>query len=224
MVTIWEKMILLDTRTILVEYNSILSLYKVKKRMQNTIDDIVIDVAIMSQEHTKIEVISNSNHVVYLDEISITQNQFKQIFYPFGEIFGLDGKKRNSYENLSFVTFTSPYRTVDNSTFSLLEQIISNLEEDLNVSRNCFTTYSLMELTNEISNIKTLYDLPVTSLISSLTWSNILSLLDDYTLTKNLSNSLLQPLFVVNVVFKTPNSTVKPTMIKFNYRISSFTF
>lgn len=191
--------------------------------MSNTIDDIVIDVAIMSQEHTKVEVISNSNHVVYLDEISISQSQFKQIFYPFGEIFGIDSKKKNSSENLPFVTFTSPYRTVNNSTFSLLEQIISNLEEDLNVSRNCFTTYSLMELTNEISSVQTLYDVPVTSVISSLTWSNIVSLLNDYTITKNLSNTILQPLFVVNVVFKTPNSTVKPTMIKFNYRISSFT-
>ncbi len=191
--------------------------------MSNTIDDIVIDVAIMSQEHTKVEVISNSNHVVYLDEISISQSQFKQIFYPFGEIFGIDSKKKNSNENLPFVTFTSPYRTVNNSTFSLLEQIISNLEEDLNVSRNCFTTYSLMELTNEISSVQTLYDVPVTSVISSLTWSNIVSLLNDYTMTKNLSNTILQPLFVVNVVFKTPNSTVKPTMIKFNYRISSFT-
>jgi hypothetical protein len=80
-----------------------------------------------------------------------------------------------------------------------------------------------MELTNEISSIQSLYDVPVTSLLSSLTWSNIVSLLNDYTITKNLSNTVLQPLFVVNVVFKTPNSSVKPTMIKFNYRISSFT-
>ena len=191
--------------------------------MQNTIDDIVIDVALMSQEFSSsIEIISNANHIVYLDEIPITQSQFKQIFYPFGENFGLDTKKSGSKEISPFVTFLSPQRSVTGNSFSLLEQILSNLEDDLNVSRNCFTTYSLMELTNEISSIKTLYDVPITSVLSSLTWSNIVNVLKDFTLTKDLSNSTFKPLLVVNVVFKTPNTNTKPTMIKFNYRITSF--
>jgi uncharacterized membrane protein len=190
--------------------------------MPNTIDDIVIDVALMSQEHSSVEMISNANHIVHLDEIQITQTQFKQIFYPFGENFGLDTKKSSSKDIFPFVTFVSPYRSVSENAFSLLDQIISNLEDDLNVSRNCFTTYSLMELTNEITSIKTLYDVPVTSVLSSLSWSNILSVLNDFTVTKDMNDSILKPLFVVNVVFKTPNSNVKPTMIKFNYRITSF--
>lgn len=206
---------------ILGEYNSILSLLKIKS-MPNTIDDIVIDVALMSQEHSSVEMISNANHIVHLDEIQITQSQFKQIFYPFGENFGLDTKKSSSKDIFPFVTFVSPYRSVSENAFSLLDQIISNLEDDLNVSRNCFTTYSLMELTNEITSIKTLYDVPVTSVLSSLSWSNILSVLNDFTVTKDMNDSVLKPLFVVNVVFKTPNSNVKPTMIKFNYRITSF--
>lgn len=206
---------------ILGEYNSILSLHKLKS-MPNTIDDIVIDVALMSQQHSSVEMISNANHIVHLDEIQITQSQFKQIFYPFGENFGLDTKKSSSKDIFPFVTFVSPYRSVSENAFSLLDQIISNLEDDLNVSRNCFTTYSLMELTNEITSIKTLYDVPVTSVLSSLSWSNILSVLNDFTVTKDMNDSVLKPLFVVNVVFKTPNSNVKPTMIKFNYRITSF--
>ena len=206
---------------ILGEYNSILSLLKIKS-MPNTIDDIVIDVALMSQEHSSVEMISNANHIVHLDEIQITQSQFKQIFYPFGENFGLDTKKSSSKDIFPFVTFVSPYRSVGENAFSLLDQIVSNLEDDLNVSRNCFTTYSLMELTNEITSIKSLYDIPVTSVLSSLSWSNIISVLNDFTVTKDMNDSILKPLFVVNVVFKTPNSNVKPTMIKFNYRITSF--
>jgi hypothetical protein len=190
--------------------------------MSDIIDDIVVDVALMLQEHSNVEVITNGNHIIYLDEIQISQTQFKQIFYPFGENFGLDSKKSGSKDIFPFVSFLSPYRTMNENAFSLLDQIITNLEEDLNISRNCFTTYSLMELTNELTSIKTLYDIPVTSVLSSLTWSNIISVLNDFTMTKDMSYSTFKPLFVVNVVFKSPNTNVKPTMIKFNYRIDSF--
>ena len=119
-----------------------------------------------------------------------------------------------------YITFLAPYRKIDGKLFSLLEEIIKNIEDDLNVSRNCFTTCSLIELTNDLSNIKTLCDINCCSLLCCLTWSNVLSVLKDYNLANN-TNIIYKPLFVVNVVFKTPNPNVKPTIIKFNYRLSS---
>ena len=79
--------------------------------------------------------------------------------------------------------------------------------------------YSLIELSNDLSNIKTLCDINCCSLLCSLTWSNIISMLNDYNLADN-SVNFVSPLFVVNIIFKTPNPNVKPTTVKFNYRIS----
>ena len=182
--------------------------------------NIVLDVAVLTQEYSPVEVTCNNNHIVNLDEIEITEENFKNIFYPYGENFGLDCNRCNNMKDFFYITFLAPYRKIDGKLFSLLEEIIKNIEDDLNVSRNCFTTCSLIELTNDLSNIKTLCDINCCSLLCCLTWSNVLSVLKDYNLANN-TNIIYKPLFVVNVVFKTPNPNVKPTIIKFNYRLSS---
>jgi hypothetical protein len=119
-----------------------------------------------------------------------------------------------------YLTFLAPYRKVNGKPFSLLEGVIKNTEEDLNVSRNCFTTCSLIDLSNDLSKIKTLCDINCSSLVCSLTWSNIISMLRDYSLV-NKHPVNIKPLFVVNVIFKSPNPCIKPTVVKFNYRVHS---
>jgi len=181
--------------------------------------NIVMDVAVLCQEYSNIDVTCNNNHVINLDEIEISAEKFKHIFYPYGENFGIDCNKCNTVHDFFYITFLTPYRKINGEPFSLLEQIIKHIEEDLNVSRNCFTTCSLIELSNDLSRIKTLCDINCCSLLCSLTWSNIMSMLKDYHLADN-TVTYVRPLFVVNVVFKTPNPNVKPTTVKFNYRIS----
>jgi len=181
--------------------------------------EVLIDVAVLSQEYSPIEITCNNNHIVNLDEIEMNEESFRSIFYPYGDNFGLDCKKCTTKE-FFYITFLAPYRKVDGKSFYLLEEIIKNTEEDLNVSRNCFTTCSLIELTNDISKIKTLCDIDCCSLLCSLTWSNIMNLLKDYSLANNHPVNI-RPIFVVNVVFKSPNPNVKPTVVKFNYRITS---
>ena len=178
---------------------------------------LYLDVAILCKEYTPIELASSHNHIVELDEIIITEQMFRHIFYPHGESYGLN-------ENLSpkmfpFITFLFPYRTLNGGEpFSLLEKILSYIEEDLNISRNCILTSSLIELTNDLVNIKTLKDLNCCDVINSLSWSHIYSIIKNNYLISN--TTLTDALLVISVVFKSPNCQVHPTIIKFRYKIN----
>ena len=180
-----------------------------------------IDVAVLCQEYTTIEKMSN-DHIINLDEIEVTKELFQTIFYPYGENFGIN--KNNITSNkilMPYVSFLPEYRNMDGKKFYLLEKIISNLENDLNVSRNCFTIESLVELSNEITNLHSLCDLNYCSVLSSLTLPNILEIIKNYTMAdiNDPSNPLI-PICVISIIFKTPTVGVKNTIVRFNYRIT----
>ena len=143
---------------------------------------------------------------------------FKKLFYPFGENFGIN-KDFISKELQSYISFQSSYRSVDNNPFDLLEVIMSNIESDLNISRNAFTTASRLELINEFLNLKSLCDLNCCSVVGSLPWSSIEEILVNF--QNNNLDKIIQPIFIVSVQFKTPTQGVKPTTIKFVYKIIS---
>lgn len=189
-------------------------------------DTILIDIAVLCQETSPIEVDCSSN-ILELDDIRISKEDFKSIFYPHGENFGIQCELcRNNPSILPYITFLAPWRTIQSNPFSLLEQIIISLENDLNVTRNCFTKCSLVELTRELTNIKSLCDLNCCSLVTSLTWSNIESIIRDHYELYNCdcseppSPSTNQVILVISVIFKTPNLNVRPTIVKFKYRIN----
>ena len=124
----------------------------------------------------------------------------------------------------TYISFLPPYRTINSGEpFSLLEQMISNIEADLNVTRNCFLTSSLIELSKEISDIKSLGDIKPSDVVGSLTWSNLVSIIKSENATRQANNPLNQVLLVITVVFKTPNYNILPTIIKFKYRINDIT-
>jgi hypothetical protein len=199
---------------------------------------ITIDVAVLCQEYTTIEKMCN-DHIINLDEIEITKDLFQCIFYPYYENFGIN---KNTVCNNCFyqqyISFLPEYRSVNGKKFYLLEEIISNIESDLNISRNCFTVESLVELTNEIISINSFCDLNCCSILSSLTWCNILEIIKNYsiindncgcgpdsnTISSSSSSSTKQqpviPICVISVVFKTPTPGVKNTIVRFNYRIT----
>jgi hypothetical protein len=185
----------------------------------NLSNAINIDVAYICQEYTPIELVCNKDHIIELDEISITEENFKTIFYPYGENFGLDKKAGCNPEIFPYVTFLPKWRTVDTKPFVLLDYIIMNIEADLNVDRNCFTTSSLIELSKELSSIKSLYDINCCSVVASLTWSNILNIIrNNYECNKTL-NYFMDTILIISIVFKTPNIGILPTTIKFKYRV-----
>ena len=190
---------------------------------------IIIDVAVLCQEYTEIEKMCH-DHIINLDEIEITKDLFQSIFYPYHENFGIN---KNTICNNSFyqeyISFLPEYRSVNGKKFYLLEEIISNIENDLNISRNCFTVESLVELTNEIISINSFCNLNCCSVLSSLTWCNILEIIKNYSiLNENCdcstsSSSIHQPVIpicVISVIFKTPTPGVKNTIVRFNYRIT----
>jgi len=190
---------------------------------------IIIDIAILCQEYTGIDVTCKDN-IINLDEIEVTKEIFQSIFYPYHDNFGIN--KDFIYNNkqiLPYISIHPDFRTYNKKRFFLLEELIANIERDLNVSRNCFTKESIIELTNEISGIKTLCDINCCSVLSSLSWSNILEIINNYKLVKScLCNYNCQcpkynaiPICVLNIIFKTPTCGVKNTVIRLHYKITN---
>lgn len=200
--------------------------------------DLIIDVAVLCQEYTQVDFNCNNANMVQLDPIDISEETFKHIFYPYGENFGMDKNIKNNKKVENYISFLAPHRTVrGGKRFFLLDEIINNIENDLNIPRNAFTTTSLIDLTNDLSKIKSLSDINCCSVLSSLPWSVITNLLDDFHLANtdinhieyNMDNIIKtdnitkirpkQLIFVVSVVFKTPTPGVRNTIIRFPYVI-----
>jgi hypothetical protein len=190
------------------------------RELKSVSNKVTIDVAVLCQEYTNIEKMC-SDHIINLDEIAVTKEIFQTIFYPYHENFGLN--KNNIINNnilTPYISFLPENRSVDGKKFYLLEKIISNIENDLYISRNCFTIESLVELSNEITNLHSLCDLNSCSVLSSLTWPNILEIIKNYKLSDS-SDEPLIPICVISIIFKTPTVGVKNTIIRFNYRITN---
>jgi hypothetical protein len=188
----------------------------------NIHDTLSIDIAYINQKITSIDLTETDNHIVELDDILIDSKLFKQIFYSYGDNFGIDINILSNQNLLEYISFLSPHRTVDNGKkpFILLDQIISNIETDLNVNRSCFTTATLIELSKEITNIKTICDIHLRCVECSLPWSNVVSIIKDNYINRDKSISIKQALLIISVVFKSPNPHILPTIIKFKYRIN----
>jgi hypothetical protein len=181
------------------------------------LNKVYIDIAVLCQEYTHVGLMCDT-HITNLDEIPIPIHVFQSIFYPYKDNFGLNRDfLNNNKQLLPYISFSSEFRTTDGGRkFYLLEDIISNIETDLSVSRNCFTKESLVELTNEMTNIRTLLDIKCCSLLSALTWPNVLEIISNYT---NLYCGEVVPVLIINVVFKTPTEGVKDTIIRFQYKL-----
>jgi hypothetical protein len=181
---------------------------------------LCLDFAVLSQTYKSIKLDVCQNHVIELDPINIVLNDFLTIFYPFGDSFGINLQKMNvnSYL-LNYISFLPLYRTFKGKNFSLLESIILNIEADLNVSRNCFTTSSLIDLSKELSEIQTLCDINCCSVLSSLTWSNITNIIKNEQLTRVNNAPLDNIALVLSVIFVTPNDDILETIVKFTYLI-----
>ena len=181
---------------------------------------LCLDFAVLSQTYKSIKLDVCLNHVIELDPINIGLNDFLTIFYPFGDSFGINLQKMNvnSYL-LNYISFLPLYRTFKGKNFSLLENIILNIEADLNVSRNCFTTSSLIDLSKELSEIQTLCDINCCSVLSSLTWSNVVNIIKNEQLTRVNNAPLDNIALVLSVIFVTPHDDILETIVKFTYVI-----
>lgn len=176
----------------------------------------LIDIAVLCQQYSAIDITCDNNNVTILDDIEINKNDFMKLFYPHGENFGINKTIAENPNYNHYLSFQSIHRTVKGNKFFLLEQIFKNIESDLNISRNCFTTSSRIELSNEFSSIKSLCDMNCCSVVSSLPWSNVEDIIHNYSINEN---KKINPIFVVSICFKTPTPNVKDNVIQFHYKI-----
>lgn len=188
---------------------------------------IHIDVAVLCQEYNELEKRCD-DHIINLDEILITKQTFQQLFYPHGVQFGLNRKYAMTEHNIKYVSMLPMYRHVDGAKFYLLEYILKHIEADLGVSRDCFSRESLIEVTKELSNVNSLMDVNCCSLLTSLTWKNINEMVEQYKNSDDTrsclkgSSSHLTPILVISVIFKTPTTGVKNTIVKLHYKVIDF--
>jgi hypothetical protein len=180
-------------------------------------DSVELDIAVLGKDTcTSIEFIDKT-HTIELDEIEIDFALFKQIFYPHGDNFCLEKNMSQDKVIYPYITFSALHRTYNNRPFSLLDTIIGNIEVDLDVTRNCFTTCSLIDLSKEISSIATLRN--IDCYYSTLTLCNIISIIKNSYTTMIKDNILKYIILIISVIFKSPNPHILPVIIKFKYKI-----
>jgi hypothetical protein len=178
---------------------------------------VTIDIAALCMEFTKLEKICD-NQIIDLDPIYITIPRFKAIYYPQGETFGIDKKIALKEDMIPFISFQHEYRTVKGEKFVLIEYILRSIENTMNISRNCFTSDTLIELNNEIGVLKTLCDIPCCSVLASLTWSTLDETMKTYKSIKNSKkeDQDLEFFCRISIYFKSP-SLPEPIVVRFNY-------
>jgi hypothetical protein len=128
----------------------------------------------------------------------------------------------NAGKNVSLLPFISllpKYRTKSDQTpFSLLDAIYSNIEECLNISIEAIEPSSRIILNKEVSSIKSLCQLHCQALVNSLRWSDITNIIlndskYDYTQPLNLKITLL---------FVSSTQDVKNVVVVMNYSVTDF--
>jgi hypothetical protein len=195
--------------------------YLEKNEIRNA---VTIDIAALCMEFTKLEKLCDGQ-IIDLDDIYISKNVFKKIYYPQGETFGIDKKIATREDMISYISFIQ--RTVKGSKFNLLEYILRALESILNISRQCFTSDTMIELNNELGTLKSLCDIPCCSVIASLPWSTLEDTMNTHQQLLNddkkddKKNDKEEIIFHcrVSIYFKSP-SINDPIIVRFNYMLN----
>ena len=177
---------------------------------------IELDFAILCQAYTPIQTQQPGAKTIVLDAIQISEEDFKLLFYS-EERFGLN---RNNTANTNYISLESPFRSINGDIFNLLENIYVNAEECLGVRREAFTLESTMALNKEFSHIHTLHDLSALSVINSLTWPELINSIKNKLQTSFTEQDIrVFTRLGLNVIFKTPTTSVLPLTIKLIYEL-----
>jgi hypothetical protein len=177
---------------------------------------IELDFAILCQAYTPIQTQQPGAKTIVLDAIQISEEDFKLLFYS-EERFGLN---RNNTANTNYISLESPFRSINGDIFNLLENIYVNAEECLGVRREAFTLESTMALNKEFSHIHTLHDLSALSVINSLTWAELINSIKNKLQTSFTEQDIrVFTRLGLNVIFKTPTTSVLPLTIKLIYEL-----
>ena len=177
---------------------------------------VTIDIAALCIEFTKIDQLCDSQ-IIDLDDIYINKTIFCKLYYPQGETFGIDKKIASQHSMIPYISFLHEHRTVKGEKFNLLEYILRSLENTMNVSRQCFTSETLIELNNEIGTLKSLCDIPCCSVMASIPWSTLVETMNTR-IQLNTTNEEIIFHCRISIYFKSP-SIKEPIIVRFNYMI-----
>jgi hypothetical protein len=178
---------------------------------------VTIDIAALCMEFTKLDKICD-HQIIDLDPINISIPRFKAIYYPQGESFGINKKIALNEEMVPYISFLHDHRTVKGKKFVLLDFILVSIENTLNLSRNCFSSNTMIELNNEIGILKTLCDIPCCSVLASLNWSSLEDSINTFKSIQTTNKETLEFYFRISIYFKCP-SLSDPIIVRFNYEL-----
>ena len=175
-----------------------------------------VDIAVLS-ETVKFSPEEFDGHIVELNAIDISENDFRDLFYASNghEIFALNCANELDKTNITFNT--QVYQGADlgiELSFNLLNQVLTSYSEDLAVPRECFEPCSLIDIEKQLTNIRTLCD--ICEVKCSLRWSEVIATLRS--LGATLDADVIHRLRV-NALFTNANPQLKDIMVRFNYDV-----
>ena len=194
---------------------------------------LTLDIAVISH-NSNVEInIDSDVHNIYLEEIPITLSDFQKLFYPDKKNFIIDEILCKNDDNIFYTSFNPDYRKTDKGLpLNLFSNIITFYENDLNTSRNAFTPDSLICLTKEINQIQNISDIECKCIENSIDWETLIDIIsnhykqiintDNSNIIKNaysFNKKKLYSNFIVNVVFRSPNTLIKPIIMKIIYKV-----
>lgn len=194
---------------------------------------LTLDIAVISH-NSNVEInIDSDVHNIYLEEIPITLSDFQKLFYPDKKNFIIDEILCKNDDNIFYTSFNPDYRKTDKGLpLNLFSNIITFYENDLNTSRNAFTPDSLICLTKEINQIQNISDIECKCIDNSIDWETLIDIIsnhykqiintDNSNIIKNtysFNKKKLYSNFIVNVVFRSPNTLIKPIIMKIIYKV-----
>ena len=197
---------------------------------------LTLDIAVISH-NSKVEIDVDSDvHTIHLQQIPISFEDFQKLYYTNKENFIIDEILCKKEENLVYTSFNPEHRTTERGLpFHLFNHIISFYETDLNVSRNSFTPDSLINLTKEINQIQNISDVQCRCVDNSIDWNTLMDMVRDYYTKYNMTKDVnpikssylinnqsieqFHSIFIINVVFRSPNMLIKPIILKMIYKV-----
>ena len=194
---------------------------------------LTLDIAVISH-NSNVEInIDSDVHNIYLEEIPINLSDFQELFYPDKKNFIIDEILCKNNDNIFYTSFNPDYRKTDKGLpLNLFSNIITFYENDLNTSRNAFTPDSLICLTKEINQIQNISDIECKCIDNSIDWETLIDIIsnhykqiintDNSNIIKNtysFNKKKLYSNFIVNVVFRSPNTLIKPIIMKIIYKV-----
>ena len=178
-----------------------------------------LDVAVISSAISPIIQRNATDHIINLDAITITESLFKRIFYANGETFAVNQNALLDTTLVPYISLTNHYRSVLAAPFSLVDEIFKNIETDLHIHRNMLSTCSSIALNKQLTAVQTLCNLPVSNVMCSLNWSEIINAVrSEYDSIQTPRPVTGEAVLTISVAFVCPTTGVFPTVVKVNYK------